>query len=85
MSPDNRTVTPRRRNLARAAAIAAGLAVVAALPTVAQSPAPSAGAFPSKLSEFQPFVPSDTVGAIPDLPKRIVFLVPAIQVSTSAP
>jgi len=80
MSPDNRTVMPRRRNLRRAAALAASLAVVVALPAGAQSPgaspAASGDAYPSKLSQFQPFVPSDTVGAIPSLPKRVVFLVP---------
>jgi len=74
MSTENRRVTSGRRVFA-AAIVVAGLTVAMSAQVFAQSP--SANPYPSKLSEFKPFVPSDTVGAVPNLPKRIVFLVPA--------
>ena len=57
-------------------AIAATGLVAAALafPVSAQSPAPATD--PSTLAEFGPFTPSDTVGAKPDLPRSIAFMVP---------
>jgi ABC-type sugar transport system substrate-binding protein len=70
MSSDNRHM-PRRR-LQSAAILAVGLVSVMSIPALGQQD-PSA---PSKLSEFEPFVPSDTVGAIPDLPRRAAFMVP---------
>jgi ABC-type sugar transport system substrate-binding protein len=71
MSSDNRHQMPRRR-LQTAAVLAAGLVAAMSIPVLGQQD-PSA---PSKLSEFEPFVPSDTVGAVPDLPRRAAFMVP---------
>ncbi len=54
--------------------VATGLmAAAVAFPVSAQSPAPT---YPSTLSEFGPFTPSDTAGAKPDLPRSIAFMVP---------
>lgn len=65
---------PRRPLAKRSVVILATcLAATMAVPVAAQSP----DAGPTKLSDFQPFVPSDTVGAVPDLPKSIAFMVPA--------
>jgi ABC-type sugar transport system substrate-binding protein len=70
---DNVSLAGRRA--ARYAAIAAACLVTAvAVPAAAQDP--SAEAYPSKLSEFGPFVASDAVGAKPDLPRSIAFMVP---------
>ena len=56
--------------LVRFAAVAAAcLAVGASLPVAAQDA-------PSHLSEFGAFTPSDEVGAVPDLPRSIAFMVP---------
>jgi len=77
MSSDNRHVQPRRR-LQGAAIVVAGLTAILSAQALAQSPSPSAS-FPSKLSEFQPFAPSDAVGAKPDLPRRIAFMVPGLD------
>jgi len=73
MSPDVRSPMPHRRRRLTAVLLAGSLAALVAFPAAAQQD-PSA---PSKLSEFEPFVPSDTIGAIPELPKSIAFLVPA--------
>lgn len=71
MSSDNRHHGSRRR-LQVAAVLGAGLMVAMTIPALAQED-PNA---PSKLSEFEAFVPSDTVGAKPDLPRRAAFMVP---------
>ncbi len=58
------------RGAVRFAAVAAAcLAIGAGLPAAAQDA-------PSRLSEFGPFTPSDEVGAKPDLPRSIAFMVP---------
>lgn len=67
--PNPRGVLAKRSTVVLAACLAATMAA----PAAAQSPA----AGPTKLSDFQPFAPSDTVGAVPNLPKSIAFMVPA--------
>jgi ribose transport system substrate-binding protein len=63
------------KHLRSTAIVATGLMAAAlAFPVSAQSPA--AGTDPSTLPEFGPFTPSDTVGAKPDLPRSIAFMVP---------
>ena len=80
MSVDLQPLRQRRGSLRRSAIVAACMAMAVAVPAAAQSPAASPAAsgngYPSTLADFQPFVPSDTIGAIPDLPKSIAFMVP---------
>jgi ribose transport system substrate-binding protein len=71
MSSDNRHLS--RRKVQAAGLLAAGLVVAMGLPVAAQAD-PNA---PSKLSEFEPYTPSDAVGAKPDLPRQLAFMVPA--------
>ena len=76
----------RRRFLIGGAAGAAFLALpgvrAAALSPgrgLAQSSAPGGsgpGGAPEFISDFAPFVPSDAVGTVPDLPKRMAFAIP---------
>ena len=74
MSQDNGNPVIGRKATRFAAVAIACLAATAALPVAAQSPATSE--FPSTLAELGPFTPSDTVGAIPDLPRSVAFMVP---------
>ncbi len=80
MSVDTQPLVHHQRSLRRSAVVAACMALAVAVPTAAQSPgaspAASGNGYPSTLADFQPFAPSDAVGAIPDLPKSIAFMVP---------
>jgi len=90
MPSDGQSNMDRRTFLARSAAVSAALAagptVLNALATRAQSPsvnpAPYGGANTNTLySQYPAFVPSDTIGTVPDLPKKLIFSVPGPQIS----
>ncbi len=90
MPSDGQNNMDRRTFLARSAAVSAALAagptVLNALATRAQSPsanpAPYGGANTNTLySQYPAFVPSDTIGTVPDLPKKLIFAVPGPQIS----
>jgi ABC-type sugar transport system substrate-binding protein len=87
MPSDGHSNLNRRTFLARGVVVTAALATALTVVT-AQAQSPSADLAPyggantnTNYSQYAPFVPSDTIGTVPDLPKKLVFAVPGPQIS----